>query len=186
MDIIQRNLFALLRSGALGSNEELEAMSSFKWECLYQLAVMHEVVPYAYKGLRNCRDQFFLRLTDKQWKEWQADAFSSSLLMPETMVKSVAGDYDAKSSSQIAEEFLIADVARTFDVTISAAKVRLTTLGIIWEEDRQLRRQIEETDIVKLMRERSRQRKMEEDVYDMRDLELWGYEEKRTTRRRKK
>ena len=124
--------------------------------------------------------------TDMQWKEWQADAFSSSLLMPETMVKSVAGDYDAKSSSQIAEEFLIADVARTFDVTISAAKVRLTTLGIIWEEDRQLRRQIEETDIVKLMRERSRQRKMEEDVYDMRDLELWGYEEKRTTRRRKK
>ena len=74
MDIIQRNLFALLRSGALGSNEELEAMSSFKWECLYQLAVMHEVVPYAYKGLRNCRDQFFLRLTDKQWKEWQETA----------------------------------------------------------------------------------------------------------------
>lgn len=74
MDIIQRNLFALLRSGALGSNEELEAMSSFKWECLYQLAVMHEVVPYAYQGLRNCRDQFFLRLTDKQWKEWQETA----------------------------------------------------------------------------------------------------------------
>ena len=74
MDIIQRNLFALLRSGTLGSNEELEAMSSFKWECLYQLAVMHEVVPYAYQGLRNCRDQFFLRLTDKQWKEWQETA----------------------------------------------------------------------------------------------------------------
>ena len=32
---------------------------------------MHEVIPYAYKGLMNCKNQFFLHLTDKQWKEWQ-------------------------------------------------------------------------------------------------------------------
>ena len=71
MDIIQRNLVRLLRSGAFSSDEKLEAMSVFKWDCLYQLAVMHEVVPYAYQGLQNCKFQFFLHLTDKQWKEWQ-------------------------------------------------------------------------------------------------------------------
>ena len=74
MDIIQRNLFRLLRSGAFNSDEKLEAMSAFKWDCLYQLAIMHEVIPYAYQGLQNCRFQFFLRLTDKQWKEWQKAA----------------------------------------------------------------------------------------------------------------
>lgn len=74
MDIIQRNLFRLLRSGAFSSDEKLEAMSAFKWDCLYQLAIMHEVIPYAYQGLQNCRSQFFLRLTDKQWKEWQKAA----------------------------------------------------------------------------------------------------------------
>lgn len=74
MDIIQRNLFRLLRNGAFNSNEKLEPMSAFKWECLYQLAVMHDVIPYAYKGLLNCRDQFFLRLTDKHWKEWETAA----------------------------------------------------------------------------------------------------------------
>lgn len=74
MDIIQRNLFRLLRSGTFNSDEKLEAMSAFKWDCLYQLAIMHEVIPYAYQGLQNCRSQFFLRLTDKQWKEWQKAA----------------------------------------------------------------------------------------------------------------
>ena len=74
MDIIQRNLFRLLRSGAFSSNEKLEPMSAFKWESLYQLAAMHDVVPYAYKGLLNCRNQFFLRLSDKHWKEWETGA----------------------------------------------------------------------------------------------------------------
>ena len=74
MDIIQRNLFRVLRSGAFSSNEQLEPMSAFKWESLYQLAAMHDVVPYAYKGLLNCRNQFFLRLSDKHWKEWETGA----------------------------------------------------------------------------------------------------------------
>ena len=74
MDIIQRNLFRLLRNGALGSDEKLEPMSVFKWECLYQLAAMHDVIPYAYKGILNSRDQFFLHLTDKLWKEWEVAA----------------------------------------------------------------------------------------------------------------
>ena len=74
MDIIQRNLFRLLRNGAFGSDEKLEPMSVFKWESLYQLAVMHEVTLYAYQGLMNSRNQFFLHLTDKLWKEWQKAA----------------------------------------------------------------------------------------------------------------
>ena len=74
MDIIQRNLFRVLRSGAFSSIEQLEPMSAFKWESLYQLAAMHDVVPYAYKGLLNCRNQFFLRLSDKHWKEWETGA----------------------------------------------------------------------------------------------------------------
>ena len=74
MDIIQRNLFRLLRNGAFSSHEKLEPMSAFKWESLYQLAAMHDVIPYAYKGLINCRDQFFLRLSEKHWKEWETAA----------------------------------------------------------------------------------------------------------------
>lgn len=71
MDIIQRNLFRLLRSGAFDSDEQVEAMSAFKWDSLYQLAVMHDIAPYAYKGILRCKDQFFLRLTDRQKEVWQ-------------------------------------------------------------------------------------------------------------------
>lgn len=74
MDIIQRNLFRLLRSGAFGSSEQVEAMSAFKWDCLYQLSVMHDIAPYAYKGILRCKDQFFLRLTDRQKEAWQKAA----------------------------------------------------------------------------------------------------------------
>lgn len=71
MDIIQRNLFKVLRNGAFNTYDKLEPMSAHKWERLYQLAVMHNVIPYAYKGIENSRDQFFMHLTERQKKEWQ-------------------------------------------------------------------------------------------------------------------
>ena len=71
MDIIQRNLFRLLRSGTFGAQEQIEPMSAFKWERLYQIAMLHDVIPYAYQGITNCRSQFFMRLTDKQELTWK-------------------------------------------------------------------------------------------------------------------
>lgn len=74
MDIIQRNFFRLLRSGAFNTTEEIEPMSAYKWQKLYQLSVMHDVVAYAYDGLERCNDQFFLRLPEKLRNEWQQAA----------------------------------------------------------------------------------------------------------------
>lgn len=71
MDIIQRNLFRLLRNGAFGTQEQIEPMSAFKWERLYQIAMLHDVIPYAYKGINNCRSQFFMHLTEKQETNWK-------------------------------------------------------------------------------------------------------------------
>jgi len=70
MDIVQRNMFLLLRSGAFQTTEDLEPMSAYKWGRLYQLAVMHTIVPYVYEGINRCRGQFFLHLTAKQEEEW--------------------------------------------------------------------------------------------------------------------
>lgn len=71
MDIIQRNLFSLLRSGAFQSTEDIEPMSAFKWSRLYQLAVMHNIVPFVYDGIIRNKNQFFLHLTEKQRKDWE-------------------------------------------------------------------------------------------------------------------
>lgn len=71
MNIIQRNLFLLLRSGAFQTTEDLEPMSAFKWERLYHLAVMHDIIPYVYDGIIRNKNQFFLHLTEKQKKDWE-------------------------------------------------------------------------------------------------------------------
>ena len=43
MDIIRRNLLTLLKSGALNEYGNIEPMSSFKWEQLFKMAVIHNV-----------------------------------------------------------------------------------------------------------------------------------------------
>ena len=74
MDIVQRNFFRLLRTGVFATNEQLEPMSVFKWDSLYQLSIVHHVVFYAYEGVLRSKDQFFLHLTNKQWDVWQKAA----------------------------------------------------------------------------------------------------------------
>ena len=71
MDIIQRNFFRLIRVGVFEKQEQVEPMSAYKWSKLYQLAMMHQVAGDIYKGLLNCKNQFFFHLTDKQWNLWE-------------------------------------------------------------------------------------------------------------------
>ena len=45
-------------------------MSVSKWNKLYQLALMHQTIPSVYAGIQQCKDQFFLHLTETQMNEW--------------------------------------------------------------------------------------------------------------------
>lgn len=57
MDIIKRNFFSLLSSGAFGLECKVEPMSPFKWRRLGQMVVAQHVVPYFTDGLqRNSND----------------------------------------------------------------------------------------------------------------------------------
>ncbi|MGI6242325.1 MAG: hypothetical protein ACOYJK_02120 [Prevotella sp.] len=53
MDVITRNFFRLLRSGALNEYEPLEPMSAFKWGRLGQMVHAQHVEGPALKGIRN-------------------------------------------------------------------------------------------------------------------------------------
>ncbi|MCR5131067.1 MAG: hypothetical protein K6C10_06370 [Prevotella sp.] len=53
MNIIHRNFFRLLRSGALNEYESLEPMSLYKWKQLSHLIAAQGVAEIAMKGLRN-------------------------------------------------------------------------------------------------------------------------------------
>ncbi len=55
MDVVQRNFFRLLRSGTFGGHEPVEPMSAYKWNRLYQMALMHGVAALTADGIERHR-----------------------------------------------------------------------------------------------------------------------------------
>lgn len=53
MDIIKRNFFRLLRSGALNEFEQLEPMSPFKWRKLFEMVKIQQLNQLVLKGIKN-------------------------------------------------------------------------------------------------------------------------------------
>lgn len=53
MDIVRRNLFRLLRSGAMNEFESLEPMSAFKWNKLLRMAEAQDLSYFVAKGIKN-------------------------------------------------------------------------------------------------------------------------------------
>ena len=67
---------------------------------------------------------------DKEWMEWQANAFSSSLLMPKSAVVKVCENAKKRNVPQFLLSALMAsDVSRIFNVSMEAAEYRLKGLG---------------------------------------------------------
>lgn len=71
MDIVQRNFFRLLRSGTFGGHEKVEPMSAYKWDRLYQTALMHGVAALTADGIKRHRGDFFLQLSGEQEETWR-------------------------------------------------------------------------------------------------------------------
>jgi len=70
MNIIERNLFRLLRAGAFNTQEQIEPLSAWKWHRLYQLSEMHDVAPVTYLGLERTRNQFLVQVPDDLLQQW--------------------------------------------------------------------------------------------------------------------
>lgn len=51
MNIIKKNFLRLLRLGAFGENEVIEPMSKFKWEVIFHIANIHNVVGVIFDGI---------------------------------------------------------------------------------------------------------------------------------------
>ncbi|MBM6991707.1 MAG: hypothetical protein I3J02_00320 [Prevotella sp.] len=78
MDVITRNFFRLLRSGALNEYEPLEPMSTFKWDRLDRMVHAQHVESSAQKGVRNHQYDEMMnipkRLIDDSYEELEEDA----------------------------------------------------------------------------------------------------------------
>ena len=74
---------------------------------------------------------------DHDWMEWQANRFSSALLMPEDAVRSIADKYvlQGKLKNPANIGMLVAKISGIFDVSVTAAAIRLKDLGYISKND---------------------------------------------------
>ena len=70
MNITERNFYRLLRAGAFATEEQIEPLSAWKWNRLYQLSEMHDVAPIVYKGIERCSNQFFLQIPEPLLQQW--------------------------------------------------------------------------------------------------------------------
>lgn len=72
---------------------------------------------------------------DREWMEWQANAMSSAILMPASMVKMVADNYKQPDLPKGIYYYALAEqVASVFNVSFEAAGYRLKQLGFIPKE----------------------------------------------------
>lgn len=71
MDIIRRNFFKLLQSGALGIDNRMEPMSPWKWEQLYKLALLHGVAAIIADGIKRHDNDFHMTIPDDLKKKWE-------------------------------------------------------------------------------------------------------------------
>ena len=69
MNVITRNLFSLLRSGALNEYEPIEPMSEFKWKRLEQMVNAQHVENVAWKGVRNHQYDEMMNIPEHLIKE---------------------------------------------------------------------------------------------------------------------
>lgn len=73
---------------------------------------------------------------EREWMEWQANALSSSLLMPKSMVDVVVRDIKSRGLHSCIENYAIVDtVSSVFNVSFEAATYRLKQLGYIPQKE---------------------------------------------------
>ena len=62
MDIVRRNFFRLLRSGAFNEYETLEPMSTFKWRILFNMISSQDIFSVFIKGINNYQHDSYVLL----------------------------------------------------------------------------------------------------------------------------
>ena len=71
--------------------------------------------------------------TERDWMEWQANALSSAILMPVSMVRKVAES--VKTTKAVFRNYITAaKVSNVFNVSFEAASYRLKQLGYISQD----------------------------------------------------
>ena len=123
MDIIQRNFFRILCSGAFGTQSNLEPMSPFKWRRLIQMVEAQQVMPIFINGVAR-------------------HAMDEGLNLPESIITDIKAKQEERKT-------LTARIPKT--VRLSNALLNRRLKNLIYNELHSIDTSIEAIDMLKLI-----------------------------------
>ena len=98
-----------------------------------QLSLFENDIPFI--RCREVNSNYLYKRTDfwddEKWLEWQADKFSASILMPESLMKNIMSDYQNISRDDQKIVDAVERVSDVFEVSKQASYYRLCDLGYI-------------------------------------------------------
>lgn len=130
MDIIKRNFLKLLRTGAFGETEEIEPMSNFKWEIIFHLANIHNVVGIIFNGInfKNNADVVPTIVMDRYWEDVYGCKGSSNTFQTYSMQLLQLPD---AGLSRMCNHFLNSSLKKIREQEPSAEDASIETLNML-------------------------------------------------------
>lgn len=154
MNIIIRNFFRLLRSGALGEYEPLEPMSAFKWNRLDQMVVVQGVEAAAQRGILLHDQDVMMNIPDtmRQQKDAAPQPINPQPQLSNTILNRRLRKIEQRERHAIDTNMAALDVLHIIVDTTASMLNRGTMLAGIIQLGSYLRTRGDQVDFVKLDR----------------------------------
>ena len=149
MDIIQRNFFRLIRSGAFNDKSQIEVMSAFKWRRLYEIVMFQNVLDYFVRGVNNNANDKNLNLPDKLVEEIQAKLDLQEERRTGAQAGKVVGEETELSNSLLNKRFHKIIYNEMHSIDTSVETLRMLQL-IVFNTNAMLNRGINLDGIIRL------------------------------------
>ena len=149
MDIIQRNFFRLIRSGAFNDKSQIEVMSAFKWRRLYEIVMFQNVLDYFVRGVNNNANDKNLNLPDKLVEEIQAKLDLQEERRADAQAGKIVGEETELSNSLLNKRFHKIIYNEMHSIDTSVETLRMLQL-IVFNTNAMLNRGINLDGIIRL------------------------------------
>ena len=152
MDVITRNFFRLLRSGAWNEDEALEPMSHFKWNRLGQMARAQRVGTIVKAGLKRIGEDFWVNLPENFLEDVNdnVESSKSTIQLSNTLLNVRLDHIEKHEIHAIDTNVESLDVLKIIVGTVSTMLNQGIMIRGILELGRYLRLQGDHVDFVKL------------------------------------
>ena len=128
MNTIINNLISLSKEGAFSCKEDIKPMSAFKWNILYKMAEIEDIVPYVCRGLERHREDMRSNIPPMVMDMFSKASFTNA---DEIKLQFDLSDIDSQKLSYPLKRYLLKDIIYKEKHSIDTSKISLDLLSLI-------------------------------------------------------